>query len=89
MDDADIENKYDQVFIFAPGERQHPLSLYQDKDAEYLCFPSLFCGQSPPRKDERSVPVHNSDIVRWELRSMDRRAAQSVPNIFLNIRSYK
>ena len=35
VDDADIENKYDQVFTFAPGEGQHPLSLYQDKDAEY------------------------------------------------------
>ena len=43
VDDADIENKYDQVFTFAPGESQHPLSLYQDKDAEYLCFPSIFC----------------------------------------------
>ena len=82
VDDADIANKYDQVFTFAPGERQHPLSSYQDKDAEYLCFPSIFCGQRPPSKDERSVPVHYSEIVKWELRSVDRRAAQSVPNIF-------
>ena len=82
VDNADIENKYDQVFIFAPGEGQHPLSLYQDKDTECLCFPSIFCGQRPPSKDERSVPVHYSDIVKWELRSVDRRAAQSVPNIF-------
>ena len=50
VDDADIENKYDQVFTFAPDEGQHPLSLYQDKDAEYLCFPSIFCGQSPLAK---------------------------------------
>ena len=28
VDDADIENKYDKVFTFAPGEGQHPLSLY-------------------------------------------------------------
>ena len=26
--------------------------------------------------------MHYSDIVKWELRSVDRRAAQSVPNIF-------
>ena len=81
----DIEasnNKYDKVFTFAPGEGQHPLSLYQDKDAEYLCFPTIFCGQTPPSRDERLVPVHYSDIVKWELRSVDRRAAQSVPNIF-------
>ena len=82
VDDADIEHKYDQVFTFAPGEGHHPLSLYQDKDAEYLCFSSIFCGQRPPNKDERSVPVHYSDIVKWELRSVDRRAAQSVPNLF-------
>ena len=82
VDDADIENKYDQVFTFAPGEGMHPLRLYQNKDAEYLCFPSIFCGQRPPSEDERSVPVHYNDIFKWELRSVDRRAAQSVPNIF-------
>ena len=82
VDDADIDNKYDKVFTFAPGEGQHPLSLYQDKDAEYLCFPTISCGQTPPSRDERLVPVHYSDIVKWELRSVDRRAAQSVPNIF-------
>ena len=82
VDDADIDNKCDKVFTFAPGEGQHPLSLYNDKDAEYLCFPSIFCGQIPPSKEERIVPLHYSDIVKWELRSVDRRAAQSVPNIF-------
>ena len=82
VDDADIDNKCDKVFTFAPGEGQHPLSLYNDKDKEYLCFPSIFCGQTPPSKEERIVPVHYSDIVKWELRSVDRRAAQSVPNIF-------
>ena len=82
VDDANIESKYDKVYTFAPGEGQHPLSLYQDKDAEYLCFPSIFCGQKTLSNDQRSVPVHYSDIVKWELRSVDRRAAQSVPNIF-------
>ena len=82
VDDADIENKYDKVFTFAPGEGQHPLSLYLDKDAEYLCFPSIFCGQRRPVDEDRLVQVHYSDIVKWELRSVDRRAAQSVPNIF-------
>ena len=82
VDDANIESKYDKVYTFAPGEGQHPLSLYHDKDAEYLCFPSIFCGQKPLSNDQRSVPVHYSDIVKWELRSVDRRAAQSVPNIF-------
>ena len=57
VDDADIDNKCDKVFTFAPGEGQHPLSLYNDKDAEYLCFPSIFCGQTPPSKEERIVPL--------------------------------
>ena len=82
MDDADIENKYDKVFNFAPGERQHPLSLYQDYDAEYLCFPTIFCCQTPPSRDERLVPVHFNDIVKLELRSVDRGGAQSIQNIF-------
>ena len=34
VDDANLENKNDQVFTFAPGEGQHPLSLYHDVDAE-------------------------------------------------------
>ena len=87
--DIEASNDYDSdhyseidanVFTFAPGEGQHPLS--QDKDAEYLCFPTIFCGQTPPSSDERLVPVHYSDIVKWVLRSVDRRTAQSVPNIF-------
>ena len=82
VDDENLENKCDNVITFAPGEGQHPLSLYHDADAEYLCFPTIFCGQRRPSKEERTVPVHYSDIVKWELRSVDRRAAQSVPNIF-------
>ena len=77
VDDADIDNNYDKVSTFAPGEGQHPLSLYQDKNAEYLCCPTIFCGQTPTSKDDRLVPVHYSDVVKWELRSVDRRAAQS------------
>ncbi|MCU7800825.1 MAG: AAA family ATPase [gamma proteobacterium symbiont of Lucinoma myriamae] len=82
VDDANIESKSNQVFTFAPGEGQHPLSLYQDTDAEYLCFPSIFCGQRRPENSARLAPVYYSDIAKWELRSIDRRASQSVPNIF-------
>ena len=42
VDNADVDNKYDKDFTFAPGEGQHPLSLYQDKDVEYVCFPTIF-----------------------------------------------
>ncbi|KAK3090521.1 hypothetical protein FSP39_012459 [Pinctada imbricata] len=76
----------DRSYIFAPGEGQHPLSLYTDHDAEYLSFPSIFCGQRRPDNKDRLVPVNYSDIVKWELRSLDRRAAQSVPNIFFKLK---
>ena len=33
----------DRSYTFAPGEGQHPLSLYTDHDAEYLSFPTIFC----------------------------------------------
>ena len=82
VDDANIGSIFDQVLTFAPGEGRHPRSLYQDTDAKYLCFPTIFCGQWRPNDTERTVLVHYSDIVKWELRSIDRRAAQSVPNIF-------
>ena len=82
VDYENLENKCDNVITFAPGKGQHPLSLYHDADAEYLCFPTIFCCQRRPSKEERIVPAHYSDIVKWELRSVDRRAAQSVPNIF-------
>ena len=47
-----------------------------------MCFPSIFCGERRPGKEDRSVHVHFSDVVKWEIRSVDMRAAQSVPNIF-------
>ena len=31
---------------FAPGEGQTPISVFQDENAEYLAFPSIFCGQT-------------------------------------------
>ncbi|MCG7875518.1 MAG: AAA family ATPase [Candidatus Thiodiazotropha endolucinida] len=85
LDDADIENR-NSTFTFAPGEGQRPLSIFQDKDSEYLCFPTIFCGQRRIDNDDRKVPVHYSDIAKWELRSQDRRAANSVPNIFFKLK---
>ena len=84
LDDANAENR--TTFTFAPGEGQQPLSIYQDRDSEYLCFPCLFCGQRRKENSERIVPVYYSDIAKWELRSKDRRAANSVPNIFFKLK---
>ncbi|CAC5416131.1 unnamed protein product [Mytilus coruscus] len=75
----------DTGLTFAPGEGQRPISLYSDPDAEYLSFPTIFCGQRRPDNKDRSVSVHYTYIVKRELRSMDRRIAQSVPNIFFKL----
>ena len=83
-DETDIGQETE--YIFAPGEGQKPVGLYSDPDAEYLSFPTIFYGQKRPDYKERSVQVQYSDIVKWELRSIDRRAAQSVPNIFFKLK---
>lgn len=50
-----------------------------------MSFPTIFCGQKRIDNDQRQLPVAYSDIAKWELRSVDRRAANSVPNIFLKL----
>ena len=35
---------------------------------------------------ERRVPVHYSDICKWELRSVDRRVALHIPNLFYKMK---
>ena len=84
MDESN--SKFDTEYTFAPGEGQRPLSLYYDEDAEYLSFPTIFCGQRRVDNKERTVKIHYTDIVKWELRAMDRRVAQSVPNIFFKLK---
>ncbi|XP_061196745.1 uncharacterized protein LOC133205019 [Saccostrea echinata] len=75
-----------KVFSFAPGENQTPLGLYQDPDAEYLAFPTLYCGQRRPNNKDRHTPVTYSTICKWELRSLDRRAACCMPNLFFKLK---
>ena len=74
------------VLSVAPGEGQRPLSIYRDPNAEYLAFPTLFCGQKRNDNTERHVPVYYSDICKWELRCVDRRVALHIPNIFYKMK---
>jgi hypothetical protein len=57
-----------------------------DNDAEYLSFPMIYCGKRRADSGERKVTVHYSTICKWELRSRDRRVAQSVPNILFKLK---
>ena len=66
-------------FTFAP-EGQVPHSIYRDEDAEYLPFPTIFCGQRRPSNSEDDVNVQWSDICKYELHSVDRSAAIKIPN---------
>ena len=71
---------------FAPGEGQHPISVFHDPDAEYLSFPTIFCGQRRASDEERNTSVHYTEICRYELRSVDRRVATNVPNMFFKLK---
>ena len=74
------------ILSVAPGEGQRPLSIFKDPHAEYLAFPTLFCGQTRMANTERHVPVYYSDICKWELRCVDRRVALHIPNIFYKMK---
>ena len=43
LDDKDVDQF--RSLSFAPGEGQRPLNLFQDRDAEYLSFPTIYCGE--------------------------------------------
>ena len=78
------ENDIHDEITFAPGEGQIPISVFQDKDAEYLAFPTIFCGECRPNNNDRHLPIHYSDICKYELRSIDRRVAEHIPKCSLN-----
>ena len=82
------DQTYDKNMIIsvAPGEGQRPLSIFKDPNSEYLSFPTLFCGQKRMDNSERHVSVHYSDICKWELRSIDRRVALHIPNLFYKMK---
>ena len=70
----------------APGEGQRPISIFKDPNSEYLAFPTIFCGRTRVENSKRRVPVYYSDICKWELRCVDRRAALHIPNIFYKMK---
>lgn len=78
--------EFNQVLSIAPGENFSPLSIFQDKNAEFLAFPTIYCGEARPDNKFRSVPLHYSTICKWELRNVDRRCAQCVPNLFYKLK---
>ena len=86
LEQTNVAENADKIISFAPGEGNKPLGIFLDKDSEYLSFPSIFCGKRRPENNERQVPISYSTVAKWELRSRDRRAAMSVPNIFYKLK---
>lgn len=78
--------EFNEVLSVAPGQFNSPLGLYQDKNAEYLSFPTIYCGQIHCDNTNRLVPLHYSTICKWELRNVDRRSALCIPNIFFKMK---
>ena len=64
----------------APGENKIP--VFKEHRAEYLSFPTIFCGKERPTNAERERNVHTSDIFKAELRNIDPRVCLNIPNIF-------
>ena len=85
LQEPDITQDGDRIRSFAP-EGNRPLGIFMDKDSEFLSFPTIYCGKRQPENSERLVLVHYSTMCKWELRSKDRRVAQSVPNIFYKLK---
>lgn len=75
--------EYNQILSLAPGENQTPLGLFQDVYSEYLAVPTIYCGHARPDNSLRSIPVHYSNICKWELRNVDMAA---MPNIFYKLK---
>ena len=71
-------------FTFAPGQGKLPKSIFCDDDAEYLAFPTIFCGQC--HKENKYEKVYYSDVCKYELQSVDKRVAKNVPNIFFKFK---
>ena len=80
----------EKTISFAPGEGNGPLGIFMDKESEFLSFPSIYCGQTRADNKERTTQVlYSTAVCKWQLRTQDRRVAQSVPNIFYKLKKFQ
>ena len=66
------------ILCIAPAEGEKP--IFTDPDTEYLCFPTIFCGQR--RRENKYHKLTKREIFKYEMRSADRRVSTNIPNIF-------
>ena len=67
-----------EILCIAPAEGQKP--IFTDEDTEYLCFPTIFCGQK--RQTNKYQKLSKREIFKYEMRSVDKRVSTNIPNIF-------
>ena len=79
LDDLHVDSN-NMSLTFTPGEGKRP--IFHEHLAEYICFPSIFCGQKHPSNNERAYPVQICELFKYELHSADTRVASNIPNIF-------
>ena len=59
FDDAD---PYPKELIFSPGEGKKPISLFTNKDIEYLAFPTIFCGERHKKQMLQFITVKSVNM---------------------------
>ena len=80
LDNQNVDHN-NASLTFVPGEGKRP--IFHEPLAEYICFPTIFCGQKCPSNIERIHPIQQQNIFKYELHSADTRVASNIPNIFL------
>lgn len=85
MQPADFR-EFNRILSVAPAEGNTPLGMFQDVNAEFLSFPTIYCGKSRQNNNSRVMPVHYSTICKWELRNADKRVAHDITNIFFKLK---
>ena len=63
----DVAETVPVELTFTPSEGQKPVSVFEDTDSEYLVFPTAFCRQWRVDNKDQYIPVHYSDICKYEL----------------------
>ena len=53
------------LMAFAPGEGKRP--VFHEPLAEYLAFPTTYCGKPHPDNKDRVHPIQERDIFKYEL----------------------
>ena len=83
------DNERSLKYVLAPGQGQTPMSIYQDKYSEELCFSNIFQGLCRCEAQQRKRPISYCDICISELKRTDRRVAKCIDNIFYKLKRYQ